>query len=252
MSAARLILLGTAVFIIALLATLPAPRLLAPLQTPGLQFFGIEGNLTSGHVHGITSRNRPLLENLSWQLSPLQLLMVKLGYEITGEAAGANPGEVFAARISLSPLGRWTVRDFKGVLSLQSLGTMAGQTYLPLEGQAQLDLGELSWKQDQSLTAQGSLRLADLRWTLAQTPLPLGDYEAVITPEGDDLDVKINALSGPLEVLGEARYKADRSYELHLQLRPKTGADPVLQNLLRTLGNPDHQAWYHLRRNGKF
>ncbi len=251
MSTARLILLGAAVFIGALLMTLPAARVLAPLQVPGLQLFGIEGNLASGRIHGVASNNRPLLEELHWQLSPLQLLLVRLGYEVSGNIASANTDETFAAKLSLSPLGRWTVRELKAGLSLRSLAAMAGQTYLPLEGRAQLDLNELNWKQGKPLVAQGSLKLAELRWTLAQTPLPLGDYEAVVTPKGEDLEVKINTLSGPLEVEGEGSYKADRSYELRLQLRPRNGADPALQNLLRTLGNPDNQAWYHLRRNGQ-
>lgn len=250
MSKTRLSLLGVVTFAVALVATLPASRLLASAQTPALQIFGIDGTLASGSIQGIGGNHRPLLENLNWKLAPAQLLLLRLGFEVSGAAAGAGDAEPFTARLSVSPLGRWRARDFKGGLGLHALAALAGQAYLPLEGNAAADFSELSWKPGQPLEARGTLRLTDLRWTLAQAPLALGDFEAVVTPKGDTLEVKLSALSGPLEVTGEATYKADRSYEAHIQLRPKPGADPALQNLLRTLGPPDTQAWYHLRRNG--
>ncbi len=244
----RLSLLGLATFGLALIITMPVSRLLST-PAPGLNLFGVEGSLLSGRIGGVAGRNGPLLQSLEWKFSPLQLLWLRLGYEVTALPVGAS--EALSARVRLSPLGRWSARDLKGELSLQSLAAMTGQPYLPMEGLAQADFGELGWKQDHVLLAQGKLRLMNLRWTLAQTPLALGDFEAAVETGGEGLEVKITTLAGALEVTGDASYKTDRSYEYHLQLRPRAGADPALQNLLRTLGNPDNQAWYHLRRSGR-
>ncbi len=247
MSWHRLLLLGVITFGVMLVLSWPASRLLSTADSKSdLKLFGVDGTLRAGQVQGVTLKNRPVLENLRWRLSHWQLLLLRLGYEVSG---GANDS-AFRARISRSAFGRWQLKDFNGQFTLQSLAAAAGQSYLPLQGRAELTLDEVSWKKDQPPTAQGVLRLQELRWTLAQTPLPLGELEARVAPKGENLEVQIAGLKGPLEIEGSATYKPDRSYELRLQLRPKPGADPALLNLLRTLGPPDNQAWYHLRRNG--
>src|SRR3546814_19594266 len=98
---------------------------------------------------------------------------------------------------------------------------------------------------------EGSLRIQGLAWTLAHDPVVLGDYQADIKPDGNDLLALVHTIGGSLDVNGDARAKPDHSYELHLQLRPKPNAAPLVVNLLRPLGNPDPQGSYPLRPDGK-
>jgi hypothetical protein len=98
--------------------------------------------------------------------------------------------------------------------------------------------------------ADGTLAAHGLVWKLGREPVPLGDYEAVLEDVTGGVKATIRTVSGPLEVTGDALVSNDRSWELNLQMRPKPDAPPILPNLVRSIGQPDPQGYYHLRRKG--
>ena len=90
-----------------------------------------------------------------------------------------------------------------------------------------------------------------LGWKLGRESVLLGDYAATLDNETGGVKAEIATLSGVLEISGKARLGDDRSYEVDLQMRPKPNAPPMVPNLVRTLGAPDSQGWYHVRRRGQ-
>lgn len=248
MSLRTSLLIGLAAFLGFLVWHLPATHLYAgslPKEgTAALQLHGLSGALGEGRASGLSLRQQPVLGGLHWQLRPLSLLLGRLSADVEA----ADP--ILTAGVSVG-LGGLRVRDLRLNGNLRPLLAAAGQPFLPLDGQVGLDFGALRIRGGWPTAAEGRIELRQLHYTLARDPVLLGDYTASVQPEGDDLVLLVQTQGGALEVNGDGRIKPDRHYELHLQLKARPGAPPMVQNLLRSLGDPDAQGYYHLRRQGQ-
>ncbi len=250
MKSRYLLMIGLIAFGLSLIATAPAATLygwLAPKEPPPLiQPSGLSGSLFKGQAELLRYLQRPVLSGLSWELEAMSLLTGRLAYRLLAR----DPQLPLAGRVAIG-LGGAHIDDFKMAGGIRALAAIAGQPFVPVNGQAALDLRRLRLEQGWPRDAEGSLQVVGLAWTLARDPVALGDFEASFTREQDDLVSLIRTLSGPLDLNGDARLKADRSYELHLQLRPKPDAPPMVQNLVRSIGTADAQGYFHIRRQGQ-
>ncbi|HSW15470.1 MAG TPA: type II secretion system protein N [Solimonas sp.] len=245
-----LLLTGLPVLLLALLAYAPAATLKGWLQPkdqpPAAELFGIEGTLVAGRVDGVVIGGRTVVADLHWQLRPLQLLLGRIGWTLD---AGKDP-ILFNGQASMSALGTLRLADFRANAGLPALLGSLGY-FLPFDGQAGLDFSRLVARGRQLQQAEGSVQLQGLAWALGPNRTPLGDFRAdVTTTDEGDVIAKLASVSGPLELSGEARLKPDQSYDTHLQMKPKPGAPPMLQNMLTQMGAPDPQGYYHLTRQG--
>ncbi|HEX4896390.1 MAG TPA: type II secretion system protein N [Solimonas sp.] len=236
-------------FLVFLLLGTPAARLqawLAPKDgaIPLIQLQGLSGSIGGGSASGLLMRQQPVLRDLHWDFLPSQLLLGRVAIDLRA----ADP--VLEARVS-SGLGGQRIGDLRLVGELRSLLTLAGQAYLPFAGQVGLELQQAHLRQGWPVSAAGRLEIRRLAYTLARDPVVFGDYEATIQPEGDDLVILVQTLTGPLQANGDGRLKPDRSYEFHLQLKAPPEAPPMVQNFLRSQGSPDAQGYYHLRKQGQ-
>lgn len=245
-----LIALGALVFLLTALFQAPAERLLAfaapALAQHGIALQGLEGTLSSGRVTQIERQNLPLLRDLAWTMQKLQLLFGRASFQL----AGGRDGTLIDGTAFLLPSGTLGLREMNAAMPAKDLLGAAGFPFLPVEGQAGLELSAFDLREGWPDQAQGTLTLRGLGWKLGREPVVLGDYEALIENETAGIKATVRSLRGALEVRGEARAGHDRSWELHLQLRPKPDAPPMVPNLVRNLGQPDAQGWTHLRRRG--
>jgi general secretion pathway protein N len=246
-----LLIIGIATFVLALLIKTPAALVYGWFgggagQTAQMRLFGVDGTLVSGRADAVIANGKPALTRIEWRLRPLSLLLARAQYHL--QASGAPillDGQVAAG------LGPMRVDDLKASGDLRSLAAVAGQPFVPMQGQVALDLAKLRLRDNWPVSAEGRVSVSGLSWALGPQPVLLGDYQADFSNEGDDLLALISTVSGPLEVNGDARLKGDRNYELHLQLRPKPDAPPMVANLLRATGAADAQGYYHLRQSGQ-
>lgn len=247
----HLIIAGALSFVLALFAHAPIATLygwLAPTTPPPIVgVSALSGTLLSGQAGALTLRGRPALTDLQWTMQPVSLLWGRTHFHVESR----DPQLLLDARVS-SGLGGTRVRDLKLNGNLRALLAAAGQPFVPVDGQAGLDLALLKLMAGWPSDIDGTLRLMNLSWTLARDPLALGDFQAELARDEDDLTALITSLRGPLDLNGDARLRADRSYELHLQLKPKADAAPMVLNLVRSLGPADAQGYHHIRRQGQF
>ncbi len=235
-------------FLISLVLLAPAALLYGwfkPGADGAVALAGVDGTLREGRVAAVLVGGRPLVDDLHWRLTLRELLLGRIGADL-----GSDGATVLDGHLSKGLFGALRARDLRVAASLKSLMVAFGQPFAPVDGQAQLDLPQLTLVRYWPVKAQGTLRVQGLAWTLTREPLLLGDYQTDIVTDGDDIVAQIHTLGGSLDVNGAARAKPDRSYELHLQLKPKIDAPPLILNLLRTLGSPDPQGYYHLQRTG--
>lgn len=247
----HLIIAGVLSFVLALLTHAPIATLygwgVPGSPPPVVGMSALSGTLLSGQAGAVTLRGRPALTDLQWTMQPLSLLWGRASFRIESR----DPQLLFDARVG-SGLGGTRIRDLKLNGSLRALLAAAGQPFVPVEGQVGLDLALLKLASGWPRNVDGTLRLMNLSWTLARDPLSLGDFQAELTRDEDDLTALITSLSGPLDLNGDSRLRPDRSYELHLQLKPKPEAAPMVLNLVRSLGPADAQGYHHIRRQGQF
>jgi general secretion pathway protein N len=245
-----LIAAGVVSFVLALVAYAPAATLygwFVPNEPPPMvAATGLDGTVHAGRLGALTVRGRPVVGSLDWTLRPWSLLRGRLTYHLQSR----DPQLLLDAVVS-DGVGDLAVRDLKLNGSVRALMAAAGQPFVPLDGQAGLELAFLEFDELWPVDAEGKLRLVGLSWTLARDPVGLGDYEATIARDGEDLGVLVTTLGGPLDLNGDGRLKPDRSYELHLQLKPKPDAPPMVVNLVRSLGPADAQGYHHIRRQGQ-
>ena len=249
MKRSSLLLLGLVTFMVCVALNAPAQRLhawLAPTDA-ALNVHGLRGSLVRGAAAQIELNAQPAFRNLEWNLRGLHLLLGRLSYHLSGGADGMLiDGTAFAV-----PSGALSLSDFRIRSPLTQLMRSAGYPFVPVVGNAGADIQRLKLRQGWPVDADALITVHDLSWKLGRDPVPLGDYQAVIENETGGIKAIISTLSGNLEVEGEAHARDDRSYEVHLQMKPKPDAPPMVLNMVRNLGQPDVQGWYHLRRKGQ-
>lgn len=250
MKRSTLVILGVAVFIVALLLRTPAVQLQRvigpPLARAGVQLQGVEGSLSVGRAAQIDLQGNPLVRDLGWNLRAAHLLLGRASFAL----AGGRDGTLVDGIASVVPSGTLTLQDFRLASSLKGVLAAAGYGGLPIEGQLGLDLSRMKLREGWPRQAQGTLTVRGLGWKLGREAVLLGDYAATLDNETGGVKADISTLGGALEISGKARLGDDRSYELDLQMRPKPNAPPMVPNLVRNLGAPDAQGWYHVRRRG--
>lgn len=250
MTRTRLLLLGACGFIAGVFLLAPAATLYGWSRSDkpavALELFGLQGTLSSGVLSGAQFGGRPALRDLEWKLQPLWLLLGRASFHISG-----GDETVVDGGVSVSPLGTVRLRDLRAAGAIKPLLTMAGQAFLPIEGQARLELEQLKLRKGLPQSVEGNLQIQALTWTLARDPLLLGDYRADLTTEGSDSVARLRSVSGPLELSGTARLTAERRYTLELKMKPKPDASAMLRNLVSGAGAPDLQGYYNVRKQGQ-
>jgi general secretion pathway protein N len=245
-----LVALGLLAFLATLLLHAPASLVYAWSRgakpaTGGAVLHGVHGTLVAGGFTGLTVNNRPLLGEGRWALHPwwLPLLRLSADFEVGGDT-------VIRVGVSRAVFGKLRLSGLNAAGNVKALLGSLGQPALPVDGQARLELPVIRLDDGRPVEARGTAEIQNLAWTLAREPLPLGSFTADLST--DDKGIRVDMTSGPgaLELSGAATLAPDQAYDLHLQLRPRPQAPEQLLTLVRSLGQPDAQGWYHVRRNG--
>jgi general secretion pathway protein N len=247
MKVMHLIIAGAVAFLIALIAQAPMPVLwgwVAPKES-SLELYGLQGTLMKGSVAGIGMQGRGVWQELNWSLHPLGFLTGRVVADIETQTPAA-----VRSKVALTPWGT-SLSDVRASGSIRSLLGVFGQGFLPIEGQVAADLKSLELKDGKPAGADGTLDVEALSWTLAKDPVVLGNFRATATTENSQIVVKIESVSGPLDVSGTANLDADQAYSLDLRIKVKPGATSMVQTLVQSLGRPDSQGYYTISRKGK-
>lgn len=241
-----LLLIGALVFVVTLVTQAPVAVLYAWLKPAGgVQLMGLEGSVMQGRAAAVQVDGRVAMEDVVWTLHPLPLLAGRAAFDVSS----GKDALLMNGRITAVP-GGFNADGLRATGALKQLLAAAGQAFLPVDGQAGLELTSLRVRKGLPQSAEGRLSIRGLSSQLGQ-PLLLGDFQADITPESDGIKALITTLAGPLDASGEARLKQDRSYTLDLRLRSKPDADPALVRMLPMLGKPDAQGNYRIQRGGR-
>ncbi len=241
----HLLLIGVAVFLFALIVHTPITAIygwtIAKQAGLPVKLYGIEGSPFSGHATQINYGTQIAARNIRWTFAPAELLRARIGYHVSADGSPL----LLDGKLSTG-LGGSRLTDAKASGELRVLAALAGQAFVPVNGQLGAGLEELVLRNGWPVSANGQVQLLGLAWTLGRDPVPFGDYEARIERDGDDIVARVSTLRGVVEVGGEARVMPDRRYNVNMKLRPRGDAPPLINNLLSQLGRPDADGFYRL------
>lgn len=243
---------GLAVYLLALVATVPAaqvlPRAVPLLESRGVRLAasGIEGSLWSGRMARVAVNGVALGES-EWSLSPWRLLLGEAGFGFSVTPQGGY----LAGDVRLSD-ERLTLSGVGGELPASTLVASLPRLPMPVEveGSVTVEVNTLDWAAGKLDAAEGVIvwRQATV---LAPMPMRLGDLkmELVPGPNGTLLG-KLSDGGGPLGVKGDVTLSPG-GYRLNAVLTPRADTDPALAQTLTLLGRPDNQGGYRLTWAGR-
>lgn len=209
MSPWRLLGLGLAAYLIALLAGAPATLIDARLDQASagaLRLAQAKGTLWSGTGQieiRDASRRSAIAKHIAWRIRPAYLLRGKLLYEVALDNA------VKRFPVTLSP-SQIEIEDADINLPAAALGLgIPKLAALGLTGDMLLHIPRLAF-------ADGAVRgNATLQWRAAGSAFtrvsPLGDYELRIEGDGATVQASLRTLQGPLQLDGHGSWTVGRN-----------------------------------------
>ena len=178
MKRSRLILIGVLVFAWTLLMHAPAANLYGWFAPKGAQaqLYGLDGDLADGRAEALGLNGRPILQNLRWSFQPWWLPLLRAAFHVSGGGSDLN----LDGRVALV-FGGINLGNTRLTGGIKPLLGMAGFPFVPIDGQARIDLDSLKLRQGFPQSASGSAAIHGLAWALGKAPMPLGDFKAVIS-----------------------------------------------------------------------
>lgn len=243
----RIVLLGIAAFMLALLVVLPVQWVASLLPQP-LQCADWRGSVWNGQCTGLAWVSSPTsqlqFDSVRWQLHPLALLRLSASADLQlSHAQGDAEG-----RLVLGRGGRLALHDvsLRGVLDRRLAAMLpAGWT-----GRVQAQHLALQLHDKRLLGLSGELQLHDLQDGRGSA---LGSYQlqfagATTAPWRGSL----RDAGGPIELAAVVVVNADRSWSLDGTVTPRPGAPASLLRSLEVLGSADTSGQRPISAAGSF
>jgi hypothetical protein len=242
----RLLWLGFAAFLLAVIVVLPA-KWMAWMLPPQVQCASWKGSVWRGQCTGLTvaQAGAPLeVESLQWTLHPLSLLRlaVKADFNLR-TAQGTMSGVAELGRKQRLAVGNLTAN----AVFDRRLATMLAEGW---NGQLEARGVAVKMQGNTLQELSGELVLRDFRdargasfgsYRVAFVPVPASPFTGTITDSG-----------GPLAVAGTVTISADRRWELDVFITPRPDASEELRSRLQFLAAPDASGRHRLQSEGTF
>lgn len=216
-------------------------------RLPALNLSGLSGSVFDGEAAAASVGGRVIGRPLQWSFSPWSLVSARLGYRV----AGTLDGLVYEGRVAKSLSGATVVEALQASGSLRGLLALTGDVGLPVDGDVTVDVDTLKLVDGFPQRATATINLGGLRMRFGPQPQSLGDFALDVKTEADVIVARVSPTAGPLDVGGELRLMADRSYEVDLKVKAKPDAPPEVQNLVRTLGQADTDGYFRIKQRAQ-
>lgn len=248
------IIAGILVFLIWLIATIPARLVLAHVSNalPAFYAEGVSGTIWSGSAARVAITAPGFNHELGqtqWQLHPLALLGGKLALTLDAK----NGRDRIASDAAVSLGGRIELRNTD-----VSLPAALIRNWYPVpaqvDGLLSLQLKSLSFANAVIDDLDGALTWQDAQVDFAGAPVKLGTLLAQLSL-GDNgaYKVDLSDLGGPLGVAGLVLVSpTERSWLADLKVTPKAGFDPTVANMISQFGARDPSGAVTYKQAGKF
>lgn len=210
-----LLAIGAAAYLLVMVVTFPAARLVPLLerQVAGLSLHAVAGSVFSGEAAQLVYQGLDL-GHLTWQVRPAGLLLGRVEYHIA-LTDPANPGH---ANIAITPWGNVYGRDVRLMLSPDRLVNHYSPVPVKTSGAMQLQIDTFKMAGGFPEDIAGLLNWED-GVVLDPLEIILGDVGMTLNSK-EDLLVGSLVEGGRLEAAGDIQLSADGRYQVNLRLMP--------------------------------
>lgn len=243
----RVLLIGLAAFLLALLVVLPA-RWVGGLLPSGAQCAEWRGTIWRGHCRQLTvsvpGQPPVTVETAGWTLHALPLLHGRLTSEVTvTDARGDATG-----RVELAHGGLLVLRGVSARILLDP--QFPGGLPPGWRGRMELESLDLDWQADKLQRLQGEFSFLDLR---DEQGHDIGSYHVSFpAAAAPPFSGQVTDLGGPLEVRATLGLTVERSWSLNGTIAVRSGDTVGFSRYLEALGAPDGAGRYPLSATGTF
>lgn len=228
------VLLGVVLVVGALIWTIPAEQLLYRVL-PGsadLHLYGVQGTVWSGSAK--RGRWRELqLADVNWSLRPLQLFLLRLGYDIDANTDGGTAdGNVAVTVGGATKLNDVTVvapwADLKPLL----VGAAPMSAAIPLDGIVRAELDSLTISDGLVSDTEGVLTLGGVTLPDKAGPIPIGTFVAEVRSEAENLIAEFTDEDAAIGLTGRFSLEAGKAWRFNAVLKPGDKTPQQLKTVL--------------------
>lgn len=241
-----LALFGVAIYVVTLVLTLPANRVLAWVEPEGVHVRGAAGRIWAGSAEHVRLDTVPLaLADFSWDVTAWRLLTGELGADVTATVAGIEGQGYVGATVG---------RNFRiaDAILRGPVSELVAQSPYPLAASgsllARIEEGAVVDSVPRGVRGRAVWSDARLQAPMA---LDLGEVIVDIEPDQEGQRLDIEASGGEVDMAGELVLHADGKYDLQLALTPTEQAASHVRDTLTLVARPDQEGRYLIRRTGQ-
>ena len=247
-----LLIIGSAAYVIALVAFIPASWLAWGLSRTNAPFVltRVQGSLWNGQGQFYLKEvrgNSFVSPTIYWQLSPVKLIIGKLGFKAKGRNSevglliegSTSPGSINFSKVHLS-------------IPIRLLAAVyAPLTYAGLNGRATISSDELYIGRN-IVSGGADVKVDALSSSLIETK-PLGSYLIKARSENNIVKARVSTTEGVLGASGDVVWKPLHGGTVQIDATVNTeGLDSATTSMVRRLGVADNNGNVRWRWNGTF
>jgi general secretion pathway protein N len=240
------ITLGVIAYLVLLVATAPAARVLPLLRPvlPGVQLSGIDGTVWSGSAVQAVAGNVQL-QQLQWKFRPFALLAGTTEIKVRGKLQGRN----LRARVGQRWFGHRYLSDVQGAVPAQHVLDWARAKQVNVQGHLEFELEDVRWSEARLPAVAGVVT-----WSPASVvaPVELAFGTARLETgmgEGGGSRGKLTSSGGNLLVEADVEADPGGDYRLNAQIRQQGDVPQAVANFLSTF-TEDRNGSYHFEWSG--
>lgn len=241
----RLVGLGIAAFVAAVIITLPARVAWSWVAPEGVALHNATGSVWNGRADGVSVSGVPLGAP-AWDAAVLSLFTGRAAWNITLD----RPDGFLNGRVAIPLTGAAIeFRDTEGAVPLRAV-----ENFFPIRPQDSaitLRIDRLRLENGWPVTLQGTISVTEL--PVRGIEVPLGPFQADFPDAGDGPPVGIlSSVGGPLDIDGRLELAADRTWLIEGTAAPGSEAPQSLSRGLSALGPADSAGRRPFSLSGSF
>ncbi|SQH74354.1 General secretion pathway protein N [Shewanella benthica] len=249
MNLAKKIIIGVCIYLVFLLALLPASVVVKLVPLPNdINLSGVSGSIWSGSIESVTIQNRQL-EQVQWQLSPWALLLgqAEIDLVIGNRGSAVNGKGLFI--FSMSGI------DAEGLRFEAPISFLLGNNRLPFRtkigGDISLFIDRLEQGAPWCERLNGKLFINSVGVKNQFGDYPLGDIELGLSCVDGNVKVKSDETMNQLGFSGTLVLQAEKVVQLSAKIKETSSQPEDLKKALAFLGKKDSQGYYPISYQGR-
>ncbi len=249
MSLSTKIIIGVLVYLMFLVALIPAKVVLAfiPLAD-NVKVANINGSIWQGSVSSVEAEGKTF-DQVRWDVNPWALLTgrasadIVIGSKATSFHTKGRISYSFSG-LNISKLNLGTDADFLLAGQRLPFGTKAG-------GEVTVHVADFSQGEPLCDSLDGKVLLHHVNVKNQFGDFPLGELEFALACEQGEVVLTAAESGNKLGVSGQVHIGKGNRYKVDAKLRPTADMPEMIRSNLKYLGRPDSKGYYSIKYQGK-